>query len=86
MLGLTLGVAVLILAYLLGRDLMVAAVETFTLVVISVIATIVGGALPFVFRLVKLDPALVSAPFISTVMDISGVFLYFVVANIMLSL
>ncbi|NLL89738.1 MAG: magnesium transporter [Dehalococcoidales bacterium] len=85
-LGLTLGVAVLILAYLLGRDLMVAAVVTFTLVVISVIATIVGGALPFVFRLVKLDPALVSAPFISTVMDISGVFLYFVVANIMLSL
>jgi magnesium transporter len=79
-------VAVLILAYLLGRDLMVAAVVTFTLVVISVIATIVGGALPFVFRLVKLDPALVSAPFISTVMDISGVFLYFVVANIMLSL
>ncbi len=85
-LGLLLGAAVLVLAYILGRDLIVAAVVTFTLIVISLMATIVGGALPFVFRLVKLDPALVSAPFISTIMDIFGVFLYFVVANIMLSL
>jgi magnesium transporter len=83
---LTLGAAVLVLAYILGRDLMVAGVVTFTLIVISLIATIIGGALPFAFRLVKLDPALVSAPFISTVMDIFGVFLYFVVANIMFTI
>ena len=65
---------------------MVAGVVTFTLIVISLIATIIGGALPFAFRLVKLDPALVSAPFISTVMDIFGVFLYFLVANIMFTI
>ncbi|MDD3678257.1 MAG: magnesium transporter [Dehalococcoidales bacterium] len=85
-LGLALGAAVLVLAYILGRDLMVAGVVTFTLIVISLIATIIGGALPFAFRLVKLDPALVSAPFISTVMDIFGVFLYFLVANIMFTI
>ncbi len=84
-LGLILGIAVLAMAYFLGRDLMVAAVVTITLIAIALMATIVGGALPFIFRLVKLDPALVSAPFITTIMDIFGVLLYFVIANILLT-
>ena len=57
-----------------------------TLVAISVMATLVGGALPFVFRLFKIDPALVSAPFITTVMDIFGVAVYFGIAYMVLQL
>jgi magnesium transporter len=84
LLGLMLGMAVLGWAYLLGRDLQVAIVVSTTLVAISVMATLAGGALPFVFRMFRLDPALVSAPFITTVMDIFGVGLYFVVAHLLL--
>jgi len=57
-----------------------------TLVGISVMATLVGGALPFIFRLLKIDPALVSAPFITTIMDIFGVALYFGIAQMVLGL
>jgi len=85
-LGLVLGAAVLVWAYVLGRDLQVATVVSITLVAISIMATLTGGALPFIFRLLKLDPALVSAPFITTVMDIFGVALYFFIAHLMLSL
>jgi magnesium transporter len=49
-------------------------------------ATLVGGALPFIFRLVKIDPALVSAPFLTTVLDIFGVVLYFGIARLILGL
>ncbi|RJQ40439.1 MAG: magnesium transporter [Dehalococcoidia bacterium] len=85
-LGLVLGAVVLIWAYALGRNLQVAIVVSNTLIAISIMATLAGGALPFIFRLFKLDPALVSAPFITTVMDIFGVALYFFIAHLMLRL
>ena len=85
-LGLVLGAVALVWAYLLGRNLQVAVVVSITLVTISIMATLAGGALPFIFRRFKLDPALVSAPFITTIMDIFGVGLYFVIAHLVLRL
>ncbi|MFU8796158.1 MAG: magnesium transporter [Dehalococcoidia bacterium] len=84
LLGAGLGSVALGWAYLMGRNLQVAAVVSLTLVAISVVATLVGGALPFLFRRLKTDPALVSAPFITTVMDIFGVMLYFAIAHMIL--
>jgi magnesium transporter len=81
LLGLSLGVAVLAWSYWLGRDSDVSLVVAITLVSVSVLATGVGSALPFVFRLSKADPALVSAPLVTTVMDIGGVGVYFAVAH-----
>jgi magnesium transporter len=86
LLGIVLGAVALGWAYALGRNLEVAAVVSTTLVAISVMATLAGGALPFVFRLFKIDPALVSAPFITTVLDISGVAVYFGIAYMILGL
>ncbi|MFO7772853.1 MAG: magnesium transporter [Dehalococcoidia bacterium] len=83
-LGALLGMVALGLAFILGAALRVAAVVGVTLVALSVIATLAGGALPFGFRLLKIDPALVSAPFITTIMDIFGVLLYFGIARMVL--
>ena len=83
-LGVVLGAVALGWAYMLGGNLKVAIVVCTTLVAISVMATLVGGALPFIFRLFKVDPALVSAPFITTIMDIFGVALYFGIAHMIL--
>ncbi len=84
--GVALGAVALGLVYAFGRNLEAAAVVGMTLVGISVMATLVGGALPFIFRLVKIDPALVSAPFLTTVLDIFGVALYFGIARLILGL
>jgi magnesium transporter len=84
LMGLFLGAVVLGWAYLLGRDARVAIIVSVTLIAISTLATLTGGALPFFFRLLKIDPALVSAPFITTVMDIFGVALYFLIAHLLL--
>ncbi|MFA5628711.1 MAG: magnesium transporter [Dehalococcoidales bacterium] len=85
-LGIFLGILVLGMAYFLGRNLMVAVVVSVTLIAIALMATVVGGSLPFIFRTLKLDPALVSAPFITTIMDIFGVLLYFLVAHLILAI
>ena len=84
--GVALGAVALGLVYAFGRNLNASAVVGITLVGISVMATLVGGALPFIFRLVKIDPALVSAPFLTTVLDIFGVALYFGIARMIFGL
>jgi magnesium transporter len=84
--GIALGAVALGLVYAFGRDLQAAAVVGMTLIGISVMAALVGGALPFIFRVLKIDPALVSAPFLTTVLDIFGVALYFGIARMLLGL
>jgi len=85
-LGVVLGAIALGWSRMLSGDLRVAIIVSTTLLGISVMATLVGGALPFLFRRLRIDPALVSAPFITTVMDIFGVMLYFAIAHLILRL
>ncbi len=75
-LGLMLGVIVLVWAYLLQGDLLVSIAVGISLVAISILASIAGSTLPFVFQKIGLDPALMSAPFITTAVDVLGVLIY----------
>jgi len=80
-LGLMLGVVVAIWAFLLEGSLVVATAVGVSLLAISVLASVSGSALPFLFRTLGFDPALMSAPFITTAVDVLGVLIYFSVAR-----
>ena len=56
-----------------------------SLVGIVLWGTLVGSMLPFLFRLIKVDPATASAPFVATLVDVTGVMIYFTVASIILA-
>lgn len=75
-LGLMLGLVVTLWAYILQGNLAVAIVVGFSLIAISILASSAGAALPFLFQAVGFDPALMSAPFITTVVDVLGVLIY----------
>lgn len=45
---------------------------------------VVGAMLPFLLRKLNLDPASASAPFVATVVDVSGLVIYFSVAHMLL--
>lgn len=47
--------------------------------------TIVGSMLPFVLRRLGLDPATASAPFVATLVDVTGLMIYFSMARILLT-
>ena len=51
-----------------------------------IMANIVGAVLPLIFRRLKLDPALMSSPLITTIVDVFGIALYFEVARFLLGL
>ena len=46
--------------------------------------TLIGSMLPFVLRRLGLDPATSSAPFVATLVDVTGIFIYFTVAAVIL--
>jgi len=46
--------------------------------------TLAGSMLPFLLRLVRLDPASASAPFVATLVDVTGIVIYFTVASMIL--
>jgi magnesium transporter len=43
-----------------------------------------GSVLPFLLRAIKLDPATASAPFVATLVDVTGLIIYFTVAGVIL--
>ncbi len=85
-LGTMLGSIATVWAYFLQGNLAVAISVGVSLVAISVLASVSGSALPFLFRSLRLDPALMSAPFITTAVDVAGVLIYFNLARLILGL
>ena len=84
LLGLVLGFVATCWSYLLQQNIPVALVVGISLFLISLISTLVGTILPFLCAFSRLDPALMSAPLITTVVDVLGVSIYFAVAKLIL--
>jgi len=64
--------------------LLVAATVFLSLVGVVTFGTLAGSLLPFVLRSLKLDPASASAPFVATLVDVTGLIIYFTTASLIL--
>jgi magnesium transporter len=64
--------------------LKVALTVGFSLVGVVMFGTLSGSMLPFILRRVGFDPASASAPFVATLVDVSGLVIYFTVASVLL--
>ena len=85
LLGLMLGViAVPIVTVFFGFDF--ALVIGSTLLVICTWASFAGGLLPLLAKRVGVDPAVVSAPIITTLVDATGLIIYFLIAQAVLGI
>lgn len=63
----------------------VALTVSFSLVGIVLWGTLSGSMIPFLLRKFKLDPATSSAPFVATLVDVTGLVIYFSIAAIFLN-
>jgi magnesium transporter len=57
----------------------------FTLVGVVLWGSLAGSMLPFLLRRLGLDPASASAPFVATLVDVTGLVIYFGVASVLLA-
>ncbi|QOR74348.1 magnesium transporter [Cruoricaptor ignavus] len=58
---------------------------SFSLVAIVLWGTLSGSMIPFILKKLNLDPATSSAPFVATLVDVTGLIIYFTVAGLFLA-
>lgn len=91
-LGTVLGTIVLLrilIWQMLGWDygphyVLLAMTVAFSVLGVVIFGTFAGAMLPIVLRRVGLDPATSSAPFVATLVDVTGIIIYFSIAALML--
>lgn len=84
--GLVMGVAAIGQSWFLGVSSDIATAVSIAVIAICVWAATVAAALPLILRRVGVDPAVVSAPLISTLVDGTGLIIYFEIARLVLRL
>jgi magnesium transporter len=71
---------------LLGYKITVALTVCTSILLTVIVANIIGGILPLAAKSLKLDPALMSAPLITTIVDTISLLTYFFIASLILGL
>ena len=85
--GFVMGLAIAVFAFVLLTlifDQSIALVVALTLIFICTLAALVGSLMPIAARVLSIDPAVFSAPFVTTIVDASGLLIYFLVARAVL--
>ena len=78
--GLSMGALAAARAIVMNQSFRLAITVASAMIVTVFVATTLGGILPIFFKKLKLDPALMSGPFITSVVDIVSLFVYFNIA------
>ncbi|MEA5508365.1 magnesium transporter [Crocosphaera sp. UHCC 0190] len=86
LLGLILGILVIIGIFLFLGHQEVSLIVGISLLCITIIAATTGAALPYLFSKLGFDPAFMSAPLITTVVDILGILIYLNMARLILGI
>ncbi|HUF26121.1 MAG TPA: magnesium transporter [Gemmatimonadaceae bacterium] len=64
--------------------LLIGLVVALSLIGVVALGSLIGSMLPFALRRLGLDPASASAPFVATLVDVTGIMIYFGVAYVLL--
>ena len=67
-----------------GHPYLIATTVGLSLIGVVTFGSVVGSMLPFILRRLGFDPATASAPFVATLVDVTGLVIYFTVALILL--
>jgi magnesium transporter len=81
MIGAALGILALVRALLLHKGSPLALTVGLSMITTVTIATSLGATLPIIFEKLGFDPAVVSGPLITTVVDITSLLIYFEIAR-----
>ena len=69
-----------ILIYMINENIYVAFIVSISLIINMIFGAIIGSLMPVVLKKIKLDPSNISAPIVTTMLDITGLIIYLIVA------
>ena len=77
---------ILLAAFLLGYSLLLSITVSIALLSVIIFAALFGTFIPLTLDKYKIDPALATGPFITTINDVLGLFIYFLIGQLILSI
>lgn len=80
------GINFITVYFLKGQSVLIAITVCSTLLLVVIIAKIVGGTLPIIAKVLKLDPAIMASPLITSIVDAVSVMIYFILAKMLLGI
>lgn len=84
LLGVSLGSILYLWSYSWKGNPKLSLVIGLSVVLIALWSNLIGSILPLILRRMRLDPAIVSSPLITTIMDVTGLLIYFTIAVLLL--
>jgi magnesium transporter len=69
---------------LIEQNVKLACIVACTLIGTTTMAALMGGTLPIIAKKIKLDPAIMASPLISTITDATTLILFFTIASLVL--
>lgn len=87
LLGISMGSAIFLWSlFLIHQSIVISIIAGLAILCVIIWANIVGAILPILCYLVKIDPAIVSSPLLTTLIDSSGLLIYFSIARLFIKI
>ena len=83
--GILCSVIIAIAAFIFIKDIGVVLAVSLSLFINMIVGAMIGAFMPALLKRLDVDPSIISAPLISTILDITGVTVYFVITSFVLS-
>ena len=77
---------IMIITFLLGYESAIYFTVSISIMAVIIFAALFGTSVPLALNKYKIDPALATGPFITTVTDVLGLFIYFMIGKLFLDL
>jgi len=84
--GAALGTTAFFIAIFLLQNTLLGITVGISVATVVAVGNLAGAATPLIFSYLRLDPAIVSAPLITTIIDVTGIIIYFEIARRILSI
>ena len=82
--GLICGCLVFLFTYILGYNLLLGITVSLSLIIVIIFAALFGTFIPLTLQKYNVDPAVATGPFITTISDILGLLIYFLIGQTIL--
>ena len=82
--GLALGTLVVLFGAILNFDVLFSLTVAISMICVIIVAALIGTFVPILLHRRGIDPAIATGPFITTSNDIFGIFLFFMIAKLIL--
>ena len=84
LIGISLSIINMIRIYIQYHNIQLCVVVGTTLIFCVIVSKLLGCSLPMLARRLKLDPAIMAAPMLTTLVDVSSVWIYFNIATLII--